>query len=78
MFVDRVAAGRNVTSDAVRNGFGEGRMVGAAQAVKLGMADRIATMKDTLARFGAAPSPQNGQGGTPARRQRAAALSLMS
>jgi signal peptide peptidase SppA len=52
MFVDRVAAGRNVDADAVRNGFGQGRMVGAQEALRLGMADRIGTMQDTLARFG--------------------------
>ncbi|HTN60902.1 MAG TPA: hypothetical protein VL147_05040 [Devosia sp.] len=33
MFVERVAAGRNVSADAVRNGFGQGRMVGAKGAV---------------------------------------------
>lgn len=57
MFVDRVAAGRGVDADAVRNGFGQGRMVGAAEAVRIGMADRIGTMQDTLARFGIGASP---------------------
>lgn len=52
MFVDRIATGRNVDVDAVRNGFGQGRMVGAEEAVRIGMADRIGTMQDTLARFG--------------------------
>jgi signal peptide peptidase SppA len=51
MFVDRVASGRNVTAQAVRNGFGEGRMLGAQAAVREGMADRVATMKETLARL---------------------------
>ncbi len=55
MFVDRVAAGRDVAASAVREGFGEGRMLGAAAAVRAGMADRIGTMSDTLARFGVAP-----------------------
>lgn len=58
MFVDRVAAGRGVTTDAVRNGFGQGRMLGAAAAVREGMADRIGTMNDTLARFGVQPAPK--------------------
>ncbi|MFZ3483903.1 S49 family peptidase [Sphingomonas sp. 3-13AW] len=59
MFVDRVAAGRGVTAAAVRDGFGQGRMLSAKQAVREGMADRIATMAETLARFGAgAPSPE--------------------
>lgn len=52
MFVDRVAEGRGVTADSVRNGFGQGRMVGARDAVLQGMADRVGTMQETLARFG--------------------------
>ncbi|MDB5582153.1 MAG: Peptidase [Bradyrhizobium sp.] len=55
-FVDRVARGRNVSTDAVRNGFGQGRMVGAKEAVAQGMVDRIATMNETLARYGVGPS----------------------
>lgn len=39
---------RGVTAAAVRNGFGEGRSVGAKQAVELGMADRIATFDQVL------------------------------
>jgi signal peptide peptidase SppA len=54
-FVKAVARGRGVNTSAVRNGFGEGRMVMAQEAVKLGMADRVATMDDTLKRLGAAP-----------------------
>ncbi|WAP67220.1 S49 family peptidase [Jiella pelagia] len=56
MFVGRVAKGRGVSAAAVRGGFGEGRMVGAQAAVAEGMADRIATMSETLQRFGAAPA----------------------
>ena len=53
MFVDRVAQGRGVTAAAVRDGFGQGRMLGAKAAVAANMADRIGTMHETLARFGA-------------------------
>ena len=53
MFVKSVARGRRVSQDDVRGGFGQGRMVLAAAAVKEGMADRVATMDDTLARLGA-------------------------
>jgi len=74
MFVDRVAAGRNVSSDTVRNGFGQGRMLGAAGAVREGMADRIGTMKDTLARFGVGPAAPPASGGSRGRRERALAL----
>lgn len=47
-FTRDVARGRGVSIDAVRNGFGEGRVMGAKEAVKLGMADRVATMDDVL------------------------------
>lgn len=42
-FVRDVARNRDVSVDAVRTGFGEGRLVGAEQAVSLGMADRVGT-----------------------------------
>ncbi|MCJ7678749.1 MAG: S49 family peptidase [Anaerolineales bacterium] len=51
MFVKAVARGRGVTESAVRGGFGEGRVVGAVEAVKLNMADRVATLGQTLQRF---------------------------
>ena len=48
-FIADVARGRGVAPAAVRDGFGEGRTVPAAQAVALGMADRIATLDELLA-----------------------------
>ena len=51
MFVDAVARGRGTTSKAVRAGFGEGRVVGANDAVRMGMADRVDTLKGTIARL---------------------------
>jgi signal peptide peptidase SppA len=51
MFVKAVARGRGVSESAVRGGFGEGRVVGAVEAVKLNMADRVATLGQTLQRF---------------------------
>lgn len=72
MFVDRVAAGRGVTAAAVRDGFGQGRMLGAKGAVREKMADRVATMKETLDRFGAGgPAPRRL---APERERRALAL----
>lgn len=73
MFVDRVAAGRGVASSAVRDGFGQGRMLGAQAAVREKMADRVATMKDTLARFGAG-GPAPSRAFAPNRERRALAL----
>jgi len=60
MFVAAVAKGRGVSVQAVRSGFGEGRVVGAQEAVRLGMADRVATLEETVQRFLG--------GGRPARR----------
>lgn len=53
MFVKAVARGRGTSQKAVTEGFGEGRMVLAADAVKEGMADRAATMDEALSRLGA-------------------------
>lgn len=51
-FVNAVARQRDVSAKDVRTGFGEGRVVGAKAALKLGMADRIGTLNETLARLG--------------------------
>jgi len=53
MFVKTVARNRGVEVSAVREGFGEGRLVTARQAVKLGMVDRVATLEESLTRLGA-------------------------
>lgn len=60
-FVKDVAAGRGVSVQTVRNGYGEGRVVTASEAVRLGMADRVATLDETIARFagGGRPSRRN-------------------
>lgn len=44
-----IARGRGVAPGVVRAQFGEGRTVGAQQAVRRGMADRIATLAQVLA-----------------------------
>jgi hypothetical protein len=51
MFVADVARGRGVTVETVRSEFGQGRMVMARDAVKVGMVDRVATFDETLARM---------------------------
>jgi signal peptide peptidase SppA len=51
MFVKAVARNRGVGVQAVRDGFGEGRVVGAKQAKALGMVDRIETLDQTLVRM---------------------------
>lgn len=56
MFVDAVARGRKVSAPTVRDSFGQGRMVMAKEAVRLGMADRVATLDTVLGRHGGASS----------------------
>jgi len=50
-FIKAVARNRSVKPAIVRNGFGEGRTVGARQAIELGMADRISTLDETIDRL---------------------------
>ncbi len=47
-FVRGLARQRGKPLEEVRNGFGQGRMVHARQAVQMGMADRIGTLEDTI------------------------------
>jgi len=56
LFTKAVARGRASDQKTVKAGFGEGRMLTAQQAVKEGMADRVATLDQTLAKMGANPS----------------------
>lgn len=56
-FVRDVAAGRGVGEDFVNDRFGQGRFFGAAELVKRKMADRVATLDDTLERLGVEPRP---------------------
>lgn len=52
-FHSAVARGRDKSVGQVRESFGKGRMVGAKAAVSRGMADRVASLEETLNRFGA-------------------------
>lgn len=75
MFVKAVASNRGATQSAVREGYGEGRMVLASQAVKEGMADRVETLDQTLSRLGvSAPSAKPAAVHTNAQRERELAL----
>lgn len=64
-FVAAVASGRNTTVANVEKNFGQGRVFFAEELVEKGMADSIATLEQTLARFGAEITPE------PVRRLRA-------
>lgn len=58
MFTGAVARGRGVNQAAVVDGFGEGRLVSAEQAVRLGMADRVATIDQVINQLQADSSPR--------------------
>jgi len=51
MFVNAVARGRGVSAAKVRNDFGKGRMVMAAEAKQLNMVDRVATIDQVVNRL---------------------------
>ncbi len=52
-FLSAVADGRGTTVGKVEDGFGRGRVFFAEALIDRGMADRIATIEETLERFGA-------------------------
>ena len=54
-FVNAVARGRRASAATVRKDFGEGNLVMAREAVRLGMADRIATIEQVIAGGVSAP-----------------------
>jgi signal peptide peptidase SppA len=56
-FVKDVARGRGVTQTAVREGYGEGRVLEAKDALKAGLVDTLGTMDETIARvIGTSPA----------------------
>lgn len=65
-FRDAVAENRGVSRKAVIEKFGDGKVFGAVELVERGMADRIATLDETIARYGA---PTKRQSGAAASRQ---------
>ena len=48
-FVAAVAAGRGVSEATMREGYGQGRLLGAREALAAGMVDEIATIDDVVA-----------------------------
>lgn len=59
-FIADVARGRGVKAAVVRGGYGQGRAVLAKDAVREGMADKVATMDETLRRVARMKSPAGG------------------
>ena len=72
-FVKAVAANRGDTQTAVRNGYGEGRVLGAEEAVKAKLADRVGTFDDAVARL-ATKIKRAGAGPSAVSRERQLAL----
>ncbi len=62
MFVKSIAKGRGVSASKVDADFGQGRMLLAREAVAAGMADRVATLQQTLVRLGADEQAARGAG----------------
>ena len=62
MFVATLARNRGVSTATVRNDFGQGRVVGAKDAVRLGMADRVGTLDETIARLASRAGRRRGAG----------------
>jgi len=56
MFVGDVSVGRGYTKKEVMAGFGQGKMVGADEAVENGLADRVATMQQVILRLAGSDS----------------------
>lgn len=56
-FLTSVAEGRGITKARVEADFGQGRVFYSEKLIELGMADRVATLDETLARFGAETEP---------------------
>lgn len=59
LFIADIAAGRGVSTQAVTAGYGEGRMVLAANAKPLGMVDAIETLEATIVRLGGMPADED-------------------
>lgn len=55
-FVAALARNRGTEKDVVRRDFGEGRVVSAQKAVKTGMADRVLTFGELLAKLAGTPA----------------------
>ena len=68
-FVKAVARNRKTSQDSVRNGYGQGRCLGADDAVKSGLCDAVRTLDDVVAELAARPQAQK-----PRTRQQAESL----
>ena len=66
-FVEAVAAGREDTAQAVRDGYGEGAVLMPKAGIRAKLADRERTMEETMAALGVVVVPAGSGGGNGAR-----------
>ena len=59
MFTKALAKYRGVSTTAVRNNFGQGRMFGPKEAIERGMANREATLEETIERLASGKKSQS-------------------
>lgn len=71
-FVGDIAKGRGISRSAVRDDFGQGRMVAAKDALADGMIDKIETLPAAITRLSTGKARVMDQGGTPNGSERAA------
>jgi capsid assembly protease len=62
MFTAAVARNRGVSIARVKTGYGQGRVVGARDAFKAGMVDRIASLDEVIGRVAASPVRNSASG----------------
>lgn len=62
MFAAAVARNRGVSIARVKTGYGQGRVVGARDAFKAGMVDRVATLDEVIGRVASAPAQTAARG----------------
>jgi signal peptide peptidase SppA len=77
-FVAAVAEGRGTTVGKVEDGFGQGRVFYASALMDRGMADSVATLEQTLERFGADTQPAYVRRVKAANQAKAEAAELLS
>lgn len=75
-FTTAVARGRGVGVDAVRNGMGQGRVLGAQDALSQNMVDGVAPLRAVLSDMQRRPRQAGKRGTSAAIRQRVAAIDL--
>jgi ClpP class serine protease len=64
MFIETVARNRATTPNRVHTGYGQGRILTAAEALNSRVVDRVATLDETLSRLGVTTPARTAARGT--------------